>query len=249
MPAVFTYPADRAVDVWIPLSYLRPRRTSGASAARDSSSVIARMKPGVTPAQLQTELAAVAARLARKYPDNPGWTDVYGAPRSATRSWARCAPLLVLLAAVAMVLLITCVNIASLLLARATGRQRELAMRAALGAGAGRIARQLLTESLTLALAGGVLGVVARRVWRCGRSARRAARSCLAPARSGWTAWSWRSRLGISLLSGLLFGLVPVFRASSGDLRAALRAGARGSVGVQGSGCAARWSSWKSRSR
>ena len=232
MPASFTYPADRSVDVWVPLSYFGPDDI-GRERRKGFLAVIARMKPGVPVDRLHTELAAVSARLAREYPENAGWTDVFVAPiRDAIVGEVR-TPLLVLLVAVGMVLLITCVNIASLLLARASGRARELAMRAALGAGRGRIARQLLTESMTLALAGGGLGV------GLGVVAVRA----LAAAGGAELPRSDAIRvdglvlvftLGLSLLSGLLFGVVPVLRAASGNLQGALRAGARGSVGNPG---------------
>ena len=232
MPASFTYPADRSVDVWIPLSYFGPDAI-GRERSKGFLAVIARMKPGVTIGQLHTELAQVSARLDREYPGNPGWTDVYAAPIRDTIVGEVRTPLLVLLVAVAMVLLITCVNIASLLLARATGRARELALRAALGAGRGRIARQLLTESLTLALAGGLLGV------SLGVLAVRA----LAAAGGAELPRADTIRvdgmvlaftLGISVLSGLLFGVVPVARAASGQLQTALRAGARGTAGGAG---------------
>jgi predicted permease len=232
MPASFSYPADRAVDVWIPLSYFGPDAI-GRERNKGFLQVIARMKPGVSVDRLRTELAAVSARLAREYPENAGWTDVFVAPiRDAIVREVR-TPLLVLLAAVGMVLLITCVNIASLLLARATGRARELAMRAALGAGRGRIARQLLTESTTLALAGGVLGVglgvVAVRALAASGGAELPRADAI---RVDGLVLAFT--LGISVLSGLLFGVVPVLRAASGNLQGALRAGARGSVGNTG---------------
>jgi predicted permease len=195
--------------------------------------VVARLKPGVTPAQLHTELAGVATRVAREYPDNPGWTDVSVAPIRDSILGEVKTPLLVLMVAVGMVLLITCVNVASLLLARATGRQRELAMRAAVGAGRGRIARQLLTESMTLALTGGGLGVLlgllaVRALGAVGGA--ELPRADLIRVDGLVLAFT----LGLSVLSGLLFGVVPVVRASSGDLQGALRAGARGSVGNTG---------------
>src|ERR1041385_1187045 len=118
MPAGFTYPADRNIDLWIPLSFFGPDAI-GRERSKGFLEVIARMKPGVTREGLHAELAGVAARLAREYPENPGWTDVYAAPiRDSILGEVR-TPLLVLMVAVGMVLLITCVNIASLLLARA----------------------------------------------------------------------------------------------------------------------------------
>jgi putative ABC transport system permease protein len=232
MPAAFTYPGDRMVDLWIPLSFFGPDDI-GRERGKQFLAVIARLKPGVTLEQLHTELAGIAARIAAAYPDNPGWTDVAVAPIRDAIVGEVQTPLLVLMVAVGMVLLITCVNVASLLLARATGRQRELAMRAALGAGRGRIARQLLTESTTLALCGGALGVVLGAV---------AVRALVATGGAGLPRTGairvdgviLAFTLGISVLSGLLFGVVPMLRASSRDLQAALRAGGRGSVGNTG---------------
>ena len=232
MPAGFTYPADRNIDLWIPLSFFGPDAI-GRERSKGFLEVIARMKPGVTLPQLHTELAGVAARLARVYPENPGWTDVFVAPIRDSILGEVKTPLLVLMVAVGMVLLITCVNIASLLLARATGRQRELAVRAALGAGRGRIARQLLTESVTLALAGGALGVLGGILAVRALAASGGAELPRAGAiRVDGLVLAFT--LGISVLSGLLFGVVPVVRASSGDLHGALRAGARGSLGNPG---------------
>jgi predicted permease len=231
MPEGFTYPADRTIDAWIPLSFFGPDDIGRARGAQFMG-VIARMKSGVTTTQFETELSGIAARLAREYPDNPGWVRVtVSSLRDSILGDVR-RPLLVLMAAVGMLLLVACVNIASLLLARATSRRQELAVRAALGAGRWRIARQLMTESLTLALIGGVLGIVlgygaVRALVALGASELpRSTDIGVDGVVLGFT-------LLVSIGSGLLFGIMPAMRASS-DLERSLRAGARGNIGGGG---------------
>ncbi|MDQ3995578.1 MAG: ABC transporter permease, partial [Gemmatimonadota bacterium] len=231
MPPDFTYPGER-VDVWMPLSRIGegaiPRR-------RDNRflDVVGRLAPGATAERAHADLTAIMGRLAAQHPEDKLYPDVTVLRiREALTGDVR-TPLLVLLGAVSFVLLIACVNIASLLLARATVRQRELAVRAALGAGRGRIARQLLTESLTLALLGGVLGLGLAYLGVRGLTALGAAELPLAssiridPAVLGFT-------FGIAVAAGLLFGLLPALRAANPDLQGTLRAGARGTVGGRG---------------
>lgn len=187
--------------------------------------VFARLQPGVTLAQAQAELAVVAGPLAKQYPEsNKGRTFVAQLLRpevGETRSM-----LWLLLGAVSLVLLIACVNVASLQLARAVSRERELAMRVALGASRGRLIRQCLTESVALGVAGGILGVLIAAAgirpfvvfWPDGLP------------RAEEVHLDWRVllfALAISLLSGLLFGVAPALRAPVRDPEQALRAGAR----------------------
>jgi predicted permease len=231
MPPEFTFPADR-IDFWMPLSNMGPDAIGRQRGSRFMD-VIGRLAPGATVAQAHDELAAVARRTAEREPEGRGWSDVAILPvREALTGDVR-RPLLLLLGAVAFVLLITCVNIASLLLARATARQRELAVRSALGAGRGRILRQLVTESLVLALIGGALGlglawagVKALGVMGAGELPRAGA------IRIDGTVLLYA--LGVSTLAGLLFGLLPAIRATSKNLQSVLRAGSRGSVGNAG---------------
>jgi predicted permease len=228
----FTYPAPQSLDAWIPVSYFGPEAIGRARGARFLSD-LARLKPGVRPAQFRAEVVGIAAQLARTYPDDQGWDNatVRTIRESIVGDVQR--PLVVLVAAVALVLLITCVNIASLLLARASARQRELAVRAALGAGRGRIIRQLLTESLTLALVGGALGVALAYV---------AVRALVAsggaqlPGAGGVAVDGvvLTFTIAVSILAGLLFGAIPAARAAGPLLEQSLRAGARGSVGGGG---------------
>ncbi|MDQ3697651.1 MAG: ABC transporter permease [Gemmatimonadota bacterium] len=231
MPPGFTYPADCTIDAWIPLSFFGPDDI-GRSRAAQFLGVIARMKAGVTEPQLKAELGSIVARLSREHPENPGWDDVTIASIRESMLGEVRQPLTVLMVAVSMLLLVACVNIASLLLARATGRRQELAVRAALGAGRWRVARQLLTESLTLALLGGVLGIAFG--FAAVRVLATASASELPRAGDiGVDATVLAFTLTVSILSGLLFGIVPAMRASSG-LQGSLRAGARGTVGGAG---------------
>jgi predicted permease len=228
MSAGTTYPAAQKLDVWMPLSYFGPDQI-GRGRAKHFLSVIARLEPGVTAEQLRAEVARLSSRLSSSYSDNPGWNGaiVRSLRESITGEVRR--PLLVLAAAVAIVLLITCVNIASLLLARATARQRELSLRAALGAGRGRIVRQLLTESLTLSVLGGILGAILSHV-----AVRLLVAHGAAHLPGGQNlridAVGVVFTIALSLAVGLLFGGVPATRAA-GPLEENLQSGARAAGG------------------
>jgi predicted permease len=227
MPASFGVPSER-VDAYIPFSTIPDASIPHVRATRIMD-VIARMRPGVTLAQAQTELDGIARRLAQRYPEDASWgaatvTSLQDAITGKVRTG-----LFVLLGAVLFVLLMSCVNVASLLLARAAIREREVAIRVSLGATRWRIVRQMLTESIVLSLAGGIAGVAIAVV---------GVRALVALAAGQLPRGSdvhidgtvLLFALGTSLLTGLLFGLVPALRATPANLQETLRAGGRGMI-------------------
>ena len=151
------------VDVWTPLAF-PDWWTEPARGARGTGA-LARLKPGVTVRDAQLELSAVAARLAVEHPVDRG-IGVVVTPLADTRVGPLRPMLLLLIGGVGLILLIACANLANLLAARHSTRQRELALRAALGAGRGGLVRQLLVEALMLALAGAAVGLASARAWR-----------------------------------------------------------------------------------
>jgi predicted permease len=198
----------------------------------------ARLKPGISLAAANAALAAAAEEFRRAYPNSLGPNDSFNAELMQTLMVANVRPaLLVLLGAVACVLLIACANVANLLLARATGRSREIAIRLAVGAARGRIVRQLLTESVLLAGLGGVaglalgaLGVRALLAVNPGNIPRIGVDG--AAVRLDWTVLAFTVLL--SLATGLVFGLIPAMQASRADLSSTLKeSGARAGSGLR----------------
>ena len=190
--------------------------------------VVGRLKPGVTQAQAQSEMSAIAARLAEAYPKSNSRHGINVTPLTGVIVGNVRPTLLVLLGAVGFVLLIACANVANLLLARFTRRQKEIAIRCAIGAGHGRVVRQLLTESVVLALAGGIAGL-AIALW--GTQAVLAAVPGGLPRADdiGLDPWVLAYTLGVSLLTGIVFGLAPAAHVSVTDLHETLNEGSRGS--------------------
>ncbi|UCC74657.1 MAG: ABC transporter permease [Gemmatimonadota bacterium] len=222
MPAGFAFPSW--AQLWRPM-----RMTDPAAQGRGNNNFLlfGRLNPGVTLERAEAEMVAIAAGIAEAYPDvKQGWSvslvwlhDVFvGGVRGV---------LWLLLGAVGLVLLVACANVAALLLARAAGREGEVAVRVALGASRGRIARQVLTESVVLALSGGVLGVaLAYGALEALRDLGAGSLPRLAGIGVDGTALLFT--LLISVATGLLFGLAPAFQAPRLDLVQSLKEGHRG---------------------
>jgi putative ABC transport system permease protein len=196
--------------------------------------VVARLRPGVTPKQAQADLSAIASRLERLYPDYDGhWGVNVLSLRQQITGELRPAVLL-LLGAVTFVLLVACANISSLLLARAAGREREIGIRTAIGASRWRMARQLLTESVLLAVLGGAIGA-ALAVWGTNLvlAASPANLLDMKTAPVDWRVLAFAC--GITLIAGLLFGFLPSYISARGAIAQALKEGGRGaSTGHRG---------------
>jgi putative ABC transport system permease protein len=211
------------VDLLAPLAY-DPKNLGDRGS--HSFLVIGRLKPGVTPAQAQAELRAIAGRLEQQYPDrNKGWTiNVFRLQDEVVRSTR--STLLLLLAAVGFVLLIACANVSNLLLARAAVRQKEMAVRLALGAPRARLLRQLLTESLLLSLMGGAVGL-ALAYWAIRAFAGFSPANVPRTNEIRLDGLALLFTFGAMTLASALFGLIPALQASKPDVQEILKEGGR----------------------
>ncbi|HVY72237.1 MAG TPA: ABC transporter permease [Verrucomicrobiae bacterium] len=215
-------PHGETVDFWWPIS-LRPQDDRGSHYMNS----IARLKPGVSVAQASADLNVIAERLAKQFPDTSGYfrIAVHGlrdeiVGHSRTTLW-------ILFGAVSLVLLIACVNVANLLLARSSARAREMAVRTAIGAGRWRVVRQLLTESLLLAAVGSAAGIL---LAQCGMAVLGKFGPDQLPRLQAvrLDGHVLLFTLGLTLLTGLLFGLVPALQSGNVDLNGLLKQGGRG---------------------
>jgi putative ABC transport system permease protein len=213
-------------DLYVPIA----ASSNEASRGNYSFFAIGRLKPGVTIDQARAEMTTIEGRLEQQYPDSNTGIGVSLVPTQEQTVKEIRPALLVLLGAVAFMLLIACANIANLLLARAASRQKEIAIRTALGASRLRVLRLLLTESLMLSLAGGLLGLLLA-FW--GTDALLALTPENIPRLNevGVDARVFGFTLAVSLVTGIFFGLIPAIHASKPNLNEALKEGARGSMG------------------
>ncbi|MGH9751454.1 MAG: ABC transporter permease [Blastocatellia bacterium] len=230
MPPDFYFPSKEA-ELWVPMGWdyaqiAQLRRPHFLRA-------VGRLKPGVTLEQARSEMTAIASRLEQQYPDT---NTRMGVGLGPLKEWIVSdvrLPLIVFMVAVAFVLLIACANVVNLLLSRSAARAREVAIRSALGAGRGRIVRQLLTESLLLALTGGAIGLMLA-VWlkdllvafSPGDIPR------LDEIRLDWRVLSFT--VGITLLTTLLTGLAPALSLSKPNLTSSLKEGGQKGGAAQG---------------
>ena len=227
MRPAMRFPSDR-VEAWIPYSTIPDQSIPRIRPVRVLD-VIARMKPGITLAQANQDMNAITQRLAATYPEDANWTAATVMPLSDAITGNVRRGLVALLGAVGFVLLMACVNVASLLLARSMVREREVALRLSLGATPGRVVRQMLTESVLLSLIGGAVGVAGATL---GSRALVAMAAGQLPRTSevGLDGTVLAFALIASLLTGVLFGLAPALRARGTDLQASLREAGRGLV-------------------
>jgi putative ABC transport system permease protein len=236
MPPDFRHPGPTTsadIDIWGAAGYsANPFASPPVRAQRMLPGAIARLKPGVSIEQAQAKLGLLATTLTNTYPEYPkeqGWTlrleSVQGALTGNVRS-----TLVTLLVAVGFVLLIVCVNIASLLLARSSARSREFAIRQAIGASGGRLTRQVLTESVLLSVTGGILALAVLQLasaWLVSMIPADIPR--VAEINADWTVAL--AAVGLSIITGLLFGVAPAMQSSKVDLTMGLKDGGGSGAG------------------
>jgi len=229
MPASFRFP-EKDTEMWIPVAPSPQAKTNRNSIWLQA---IGRLKPAVTINQAQSDMSAISDRIIEQYPNQEGYRANIVSYHEQIVGNVKPA-LLVLLGAVAFVLLIACTNVANLLLSRAAAREREVAIRTAVGASRARLVRQFLTESGLLAIIGGAIGV-ALAYWGLDLLVAIAPSDVPRLDQIRIDSRVLIFSLGMSILTGLVFGLVPALHASKANLNESLKEGGRGTTtGIQG---------------
>jgi putative ABC transport system permease protein len=230
MPPGFVFP-DRTAQLWTPIAFTPEDLAEHGS---HYLHVVARLKPGVSLALANADLSIIAKRLQKQFPTSNAKVGAFAIPLRDQLAGSSRLAAIILLGAVGFVLLIACANVANLLLARATGRRKELAMRMALGAGRARIIRQLLTESILLSVLAGCTGLLLA-FWATPFLADLVPDDLAPIAGSGINAEVLAFLIAVSIFCGVLFGLAPALRISRIDLATAMKqGGARSGSGAAG---------------